>query len=899
MVKGRPWTPATLREVGGTRGIGVAYREETFGDRTPHPRLRLHQNAARAVVQALLPERGTDIKGNMQSYDKLLVASGYARRPQDFEELLRILDGDVRLITPTEPGGPEAPGGQQPAATGERHYQLTHDYLVPSLRDWLARKQKETRRGRAELRLAERAADWNARPESRLLPAWWEWLNIRLLTRKRGWTPPQRRMMRQAGRYYAVRGAALAVALVLATLAIGEEVVVEGKAEHAAALVKRLLAADVVQVPGVIAEMEGYLRWADRLLRQHSEQAPEESRQKLNASLALLPVDDGQAEYLSGRLLKANPVELPVIRDALYGHRDALAGRLWAVLEDGKGDPDRRFRAACALATFDEADRQRWLGVTPFVADRLLVGVQWNPRDYEHLLRTLGPVRDRLVGPLAEVFRSGRRPEADRLWATSILSVYAAGRAEVLADLLLDAEPKQFAMLFPKVETYGERAAALCQETLDRALDKEETEADRERLAKRQANAAVALLRMYQPDKVWPLLRHSPDPRVRSYLIHRLGPEGSDARAIVHRLGEEPDVTIMRALILSLGPEEFGEQARTPGLVERLRETYRTAADPGLHAAAEWLLRQWKQEQWLGEAEAAWAKDREGREKRLDQIRKELLKEEEGAKPRWFVNGQGQTMVVVPGPVEFLMGSPPAEGERSEDEGQHRRRIGRTFAIAAKAVTVRQYLESRKGHEYQTARAPSEDCPVIGTDWHLAACYCNWLSEREGIPPGQWCYETDGRGRVKRLKEGYLGLAGYRLATEGEWEYACRAGALTSRYYGESEELLAKYGWYARNAEERSWPVGLKKPNDLGLFDLHGDVYTWCQESYQTYPAARGGGAIEDKEDKLYVEDTEGRVLRGGSFSYQASFVRCASRRRLGPTNRYYNVGLRPARTFR
>ena len=109
----------------------------------------------------------------------------------------------------------------------------------------------------------------------------------------------------------------------------------------------------------------------------------------------------------------------------------------------------------------------------------------------------------------------------------------------------------------------------------------------REKLAKRQANAAVALLRMNQPAKVWPLLKHSPDPRVRSYLIHRLGPLGADAGAIVKQLDEESDLTIRRALILSLG--EYGETEFTPdarnALLPKLQEMYRTASDPGLHAA--------------------------------------------------------------------------------------------------------------------------------------------------------------------------------------------------------------------------------------------------------------------------------------------------------------------------
>ncbi len=191
MVKGKPWSPATLKAVGGTEGVGVTFLEETFASPHAHPKHRLHRKAAQAVLKALLPDVGTDIKGQMRPEPELREASGYAGRPRDFEELVRILDHDLRLITPTEgvTGGEwrvEGEGtGHDPAnaegaeSSATRYYQLTHDYLIPSLRDWLTRKQRETRRGRAELRLAERAALWNARPEDRHLPSIFEWANIR------------------------------------------------------------------------------------------------------------------------------------------------------------------------------------------------------------------------------------------------------------------------------------------------------------------------------------------------------------------------------------------------------------------------------------------------------------------------------------------------------------------------------------------------------------------------------------------------------------------------------------------------------------------------------------------------------------------------------------------------
>src|SRR5262249_41642847 len=224
--------------------------EETFTASTAPPQHRLHQKAAQAVLQALLPESGTDIKGHMRSQQGLLEVAGYARRLEDFDDLLRILHSEIRLITPTQPPGKnDADPSTLPA--GAKYYQLTHDYLVHSLRDWLTRKQKETRRGRAELMLADRAAVWNARPENRQLPSLLPWLQIRWYTRRKHWTPPQRKMMGQASRYHALR--ALVVLVVLALLGWG------GYETHgtlkASALRDSLLAANTSEVPSIVQDM--------------------------------------------------------------------------------------------------------------------------------------------------------------------------------------------------------------------------------------------------------------------------------------------------------------------------------------------------------------------------------------------------------------------------------------------------------------------------------------------------------------------------------------------------------------------------------------------------------------------------------------------------------------------
>jgi formylglycine-generating enzyme required for sulfatase activity len=417
-------------------------------------------------------------------------------------------------------------------------------------------------------------------------------------------------------------------------------------------------------------------------------------------------------------------------------------------------------------------------------------------------------------------------------------------------------------------------------------------EAAKERLANRQASAAVALLRLGHGERVWPLLQHRPDPRVRSYLIHRLSPLGADARAVVKRLAEEPDVSARRALLLCLGefsPDQL-PAAERQALGPSLLRLYLYDPDPGTHAAVEWLLRQWHQ-----------AAD-------LAPIDRELATGRVEGQRRWYVNGQGQTFVVVPGPAEFVMGSPRTEDEREGGplgrwETPHRQRIGRTFAIATKEVTLDQFRRFGRPSTMEVI-SPTPEHPVNGVTWYAAAAYCNWLSQQEGIPEDQWCYLPNARGQFAdgmRMRPDYLRLTGYRLPTEAEWEYACRAGTVTSRYYGETEELLDRYARYAGNSDSREMlRPGSLKPNDLGLFDMLGNAREWCQGHISPYPAGRQGEPLSDSDlaGSDTIEDRVSYVLRGGAFGARAGQVRSASRGRNAPLLRSGSHGFRPARTM-
>jgi formylglycine-generating enzyme required for sulfatase activity len=315
---------------------------------------------------------------------------------------------------------------------------------------------------------------------------------------------------------------------------------------------------------------------------------------------------------------------------------------------------------------------------------------------------------------------------------------------------------------------------------------------------------------------------------------------------------------------------------------------YQNDSDSGIHGAAEWVLRRW------------------GKEADIAKIDTELATGKIEAERNWYLTKQGHTMVVFHEPGEFLMGSLDTEEDEYSRETLHRRHVGRTFALASNEVTVEQFQDFLREaatvrHIYVKKFAPEENCPQTAVTWYEAAAYCRWLSDRENVPEDQMCYPP-----VPEIKEGmklepdYLSRTGYRLPTEAEWEYACRAGTQTSRYYGQSEQLLGEYAWYADTSQQRTWPVGNLKPNDFGLFDMHGNAFEWCQGKGGLYSVGIKSKAAEDVEDTTTVSSQVHRVLRGGSFVSEASrFVRSAFRHGDLPWNRFSRYGFRPARTYK
>jgi len=229
-----------------------------------------------------------------------------------------------------------------------------------------------------------------------------------------------------------------------------------------------------------------------------------------------------------------------------------------------------------------------------------------------------------------------------------------------------------------------------------------------------------------------------------------------------------------------------------------------------------------------------------------------------------LTNSIGMKLKLIPA-GEFLMGSPESEPGRDENEAQHRVRITKPFYMQTTPVTQSQWItvmgETPWGESLFNPF--HSDSPATHISHNSAVDFCHELSEREN--------------------------ATYRLPTEAEWEYSCRAGTTTAYSFGASADELEQYGWCSDNVVDLYAPiVGQKVPNNFGLHDMHGNVWEWCNDWFDSYQNGR-------VTDPIGPADGTCRVMRGGSWWQTSDHCRSASRyyHHWSNTNFDHDIGFR------
>jgi len=243
-----------------------------------------------------------------------------------------------------------------------------------------------------------------------------------------------------------------------------------------------------------------------------------------------------------------------------------------------------------------------------------------------------------------------------------------------------------------------------------------------------------------------------------------------------------------------------------------------------------------------------------------------------GQQPKEITNSIGMKLVLIPKGT-FKMGSPIEDLGVANDELQHQVMISKDYYLGKMEVTQGQYekvmgTNPSSFQKWVIRKSNSLMYPVETISWDDAVQFCKRLSEHP---------EENKAGRV------------YRLPTEAEWEYACRAGSKTTFSFEDSSKSMGDYAWFDGNSDGQTQPVGQKKPNAWGLHDMHGNVWEWCSDWYGEYPKR----AVTDPFGPRTMVSS--RVGRGGGWSSMAENCRSAARYGYYPTNRSLNGGFRVA----
>jgi len=222
----------------------------------------------------------------------------------------------------------------------------------------------------------------------------------------------------------------------------------------------------------------------------------------------------------------------------------------------------------------------------------------------------------------------------------------------------------------------------------------------------------------------------------------------------------------------------------------------------------------------------------------------------------------------------FTMGSPEKEKDRGDDEKQVPVTITRAFELGKTVVTQKQWTEvmGTDSWHWEDLKETGDNYPAVYVSWNDASLFCEHLTS----------YEREA-GRLSANQT-------YRLPTEAEWEYACRAGTTTAYSFGDAESSLGDYAWYYDNSDAELHEVATKKPNPWGLFDMHGNVSEWCEDWHED--------SLSGGNDPKGPSAGSNRVIRGGDWGYSTSDYRSARRSSSDPTYRSISYGFRIVRVL-
>jgi formylglycine-generating enzyme required for sulfatase activity len=453
-----------------------------------------------------------------------------------------------------------------------------------------------------------------------------------------------------------------------------------------------------------------------------------------------------------------------------------------------------------------------------------------------YAVQNVEPSREYALPVLRQRFDEKSTDPAQRLRAAVLLTQMGEPRNEYLIAHIESADRHECPNMVAALNRGSESVLGPLHQMIERA------ESQKNRRLK--ARLAITLLELGENATALKMLHLDSDPIQRVTFIDTVPQWHGPVQRLLEGLEKSDSGAFRSGMILGVGsispdellPAEFDAAARM------LSGYYRDMPDAGTHSAAGWALRRWK---------------------------RPLPDVPSNATRDWQINSLGMTMVKIP-PSEGV----PANGRQGSQKpatpplpsfwASDCEISNRSFRTFMDDQSWPKIMKPENWNGPDRERSPSPDHPVQRVSWVDAILFCNWLSEREHRDK---CYVLNGKDW-----QPVPGAKGYRLLSEAEWEYACRAGTTTEFVSGNDERFLEHYAVFRSN---QTAVCGSKMPNPWGLFDLHGNVYEWCQDWFQP---------------------NEARVIRSGAFDYNSSKARSSNRQANSSTRRSYTIGFRVGR---
>jgi serine/threonine protein kinase/tetratricopeptide (TPR) repeat protein len=926
MMKSKPWTPNILAELGGISGVGVTFLEETFGDGHVPIQYRQHQEGVRGLLGALLPAAGPNIKGHSRQLSELKKAAGYEERPKEFAELVNFLDKQLHLITPVD---------SKEEMQGEtRRYQLTHDYLVPSLREWLTQKQRETKQGRAELKLAERAAIWESNRENRQLPNLLEWLQIRSRTRYSKWTDRESALMKKADSVNLRKLGSLFLTLSLIGGGIGYAFYqqdVESRKIKAQDFIKSLETARGLSVPVMIGQLKelSLTKFVSEELAKRYDSETDVER-KLPLALGLASFGRVEADFIASHVDEIDYADTENYIAALRESREASIKALKLAASKETNGEFQKTKARLALAALALGDTELPIDATEFQGRQDHSVRTWFIEEFPKWNLDLALMMETVEASESPALRSalclgiGQMPARaltkakdavatmKTLWftypdsSTHSALIWLFRRLDLkrpdvkhsdpLADdrnWYINSQGTTMIRVIPKIP---DPQVLLHEELSDLQpppLDKKETLEYRHLLGLKLYQAGKYTEALVELDKILEqensLNKHELDSsedsvnpkkhiydEVRIYQLLCLARLRNQEKADSQlrqwiSIGSVPS---FRQYVECVVPLWLGKKEIA---IQKLEESINAEINEpdaiyNLACASALFA---SDESFSSEEKRVWGDQAIQLLERCVQIKKDIAKQ-----------------LVTDPDLRSLHALPRFMNLVSEVQAVD------PYWLARTEVTRAEFELFTMDHEYQGDKpadwaaeklvgyretSPTGSHPVQNVTWFDAVMYCNWLSAKEKLKP---CYVRRGTERIvdetKKVRtvskwEIDSTADGYRLPFALEWEYACRCDSKTIWHFGNIGSLLTNH--CQMFPTESASVCGSKLPNGLGFHDMHGNVYEWTG-------------------DMMYEGENPERVALGGSWRSGPQACTPSERRPTTPDFLNYHLGFRVARNI-